>query len=90
MNCFVFEIGFSIPRITNAEGVDSQKYSVDDMLYARILMAFRLAFPEITISLSTRETAKFRDGMTDICITHLSVESKTMPGGYHDDKQKDL
>ena len=89
-NFYSAEIGMSIPRITNAAGVDIQKYHVDDKLYARILMAFRLAFSDITISLSTRENQNFRDGMTDICITHLSTESKTMPGGYHSDNKEDL
>jgi 2-iminoacetate synthase len=89
-NFYSAEIGISIPRITNAIGVDVEKYHVDDKLYARILMAFRLAFPDITISLSTRENKIFRDGMTDICITHLSVESKTMPGGYHSSNKQDL
>ncbi|MCP4482774.1 MAG: 2-iminoacetate synthase ThiH [bacterium] len=84
------EIGISVPRITSAIGVDHTQYQVDDQLYARILMAYRLAFPEATISLSTRETSTFRDGMSDICVTHLSVESKTMPGGYHEEVEQSL
>ena len=84
------ETGISLPRITNAEGVDHEKYKIDDKLYARILMAFRLAFPDIMIALSTRENKNFRDGMSDICVTHLSVESKTMPGGYHSANEDDL
>ncbi|MFC1485141.1 2-iminoacetate synthase ThiH [bacterium] len=84
------EFGISIPRITKAFGVNTEKYSLDNKLYARILMAFRLVFPDITISLSTRESENFRDGMVDICATHLSVESKTVPGGYYESNTDDL
>jgi len=76
------EFSMSIPRLTHASGAKDSFHDVDDTKYARILMAFRLAFPEIAINLSTREAAGFRDGMANICITHLSVESKTSPGGY--------
>ena len=76
------EFSMSIPRMTNAYGAKDDFHKVSDTKYAQILMAFRLAFPEIAINLSTREVAEFRDGMANICVTHLSVESKTFPGGY--------
>ncbi len=78
------EFSVSFPRMTSAAGVGSAFKKVDDRQYAQMLMAFRLAFPENGINLSTRETPKFRDGMANICATHLSVESKTHPGGYID------
>ncbi len=84
------EIGISIPRMTSAKGADISRFKVPDELFARILMIFRIAFPDITISLSTRETPEFRDGLADICITNLSVESKTRPGGYFDAKETEL
>jgi 2-iminoacetate synthase len=76
------EFSMSIPRLKEAYGVVDGFQEVNDRKYAQILMAFRLAFPEIAINLSTREAAEFRDGMANICVTHLSVESKTFPGGY--------
>ena len=76
------EFSISIPRMRHAYGANNSFHNVSDKKYARILMAFRLAFPEMAINLSTREAAPFRDGMANICITHLSVESKTFPGGY--------
>lgn len=76
------EISMSIPRLQEAYGVTTGFGRIDDRMYAQILMAFRLAFPEVPINLSTREPAAFRDGMANICVTHLSVESKTFPGGY--------
>jgi len=79
-----WEIEFSIsfPRITKAEGNKSDYIHVGDRKFAQIMMAFRLAFPEVAINLSTREEKSFRDGMANICVTHLSAESKTTPGGY--------
>ena len=76
------EISMSIPRLREAQGIKTGFGRITDRKYAQLLMAFRLAFPELSINLSTREPAAFRDGMANICVTHLSVESKTSPGGY--------
>ncbi|MFC1566947.1 radical SAM protein [bacterium] len=76
------DVSISIPRITDAAGVDCELYKVSDKKFAQILMAYRVAFPEIPIYLSTRENTKLRNGLSDICVTNLSVESKTVPGGY--------
>jgi 2-iminoacetate synthase len=75
------EYAVSFPRFNRASGV-ADFNRISDKSYAKILMAFRLAFPEVSINLSTRETPEFRDGMSAICVTHLSIESKTQPGGY--------
>ncbi len=83
------EFSVSFPRLSGAMGVNGGFRKVDDKTYARMLMAFRIAFPEVAINLSTRETPAFRDGMANICVTHLSVESKTTPGGYAS-KKSDL
>ena len=84
------EFSVSFPRLTLASGVSSGFEKVSDKNYARMLMAFRLAFPEVSINLSTRETPAFRDGMSRICVTHLSVESKTQPGGYSNGAVEEL
>jgi len=84
------EYSISIPRITDAAGVDSSFYSVDDKQFAQILMSFRLAFKDVPIYLSTRENERLRDGMLKICVTHLSVESKTYPGGYNKNNDEAL
>lgn len=71
----------SIPRLSAAEGAGEVEYPVSERKLLKILSAFRLAFPDMPILLSTRECEQFRDGMTNICVTHLSCESKTTPGG---------
>ncbi|GMT42958.1 MAG: thiamine biosynthesis protein ThiH [bacterium] len=76
------EFSISLPRLRRAYGMDNGFEIISDVKYAQILMGLRLAFPDAPINLSTRESARFRDGMANICATHLSVESKTTPGGY--------
>ncbi|HBD95991.1 MAG: thiamine biosynthesis protein ThiH [Spirochaetes bacterium GWF1_31_7] len=71
------EYSVSFPRIK-----DNPIVSIDDVLYLKIILAFRLLFPEVGITMSTREAAHIRDGLTGLCITKLSAGSKTNVGGY--------
>jgi 2-iminoacetate synthase len=38
--------------------------------------------PELEISISTRESSKFRDAIVPIAINSISAGSSTQPGGY--------
>jgi 2-iminoacetate synthase len=55
---------------------------VGDRTLVRLICAFRIAFPDIPLVLSTREAAAFRDGMVGIGISRMSVDSRTTVGGY--------
>ncbi|MCX2958676.1 MAG: 2-iminoacetate synthase ThiH, partial [Serratia symbiotica] len=46
--------------------------------------------PDVEMSLSTRESAFFRDHMIPIAINSVSAGSKTQPGGYADDVPPEL
>ena len=82
-------ISLSFPRIREAEGHFKPFIEVTDHQLAQIIFAFRLVFPDADLVLSTREPAKFRDGMAALGITRMSAGSKTNPGGYtHDDELK--
>ncbi|MDQ1237432.1 MAG: 2-iminoacetate synthase ThiH [Wigglesworthia glossinidia] len=60
-----------------------QPYSImTDRELLQIMCAFRIFFPEIEISLSTRESATFRDHVSPILANNISAGSKTNPGGY--------
>ena len=48
----------------------------------RFVCALRLTFPEIGIVLSTRESARLRDGLVPLGVTMMSAGSHTEPGGY--------
>jgi 2-iminoacetate synthase len=48
----------------------------------QLICAFRLLDEDIELSISTRESEKFRDNIVNLGITSISAESKTNPGGY--------
>lgn len=50
------------------------------------MCAFRLLAPEVEISLSTRESAHFRNHAVPIVVNSVSAGSKTQPGGYTSDR----
>lgn len=75
-------ISISFPRIQSAEGHFQPRVEVTDQELAQLIFAFRLAFPDADLVLSTRESAKFRDGIADLGITRMSAGSRTNPGGY--------
>lgn len=71
------EYSVSFPRIK-----DNPLVSISDKLFLKILLAFRLIFPDIGITISTRESPHIRDGLAGLCITKMSAGSKTNVGGY--------
>lgn len=77
-------ISVSFPRIRPQEGGYQPAYPVDDHFLARMIFAFRIGLPDVDLVLSTRENARFRDGMAGLGITRMSIASKTTVGGYRD------
>ena len=76
------QYGVSVPRICESETLYKPAVDVSDLQLAQIIFAYRIAFPDLTISLSTRENANLRDGLFGLGVTHISAESSTEPGGY--------
>ncbi|WP_422467083.1 2-iminoacetate synthase ThiH [Endozoicomonas sp. ALC013] len=75
----------SFPRLRPCEG-DFQPVSViSDRQLVQLICAYRLFKPEAELSLSTRESATFRDNVLPLGITTMSAYSSTHPGGYADD-----
>lgn len=72
----------SFPRIRPCAGGITTKSDMSDRQLVQAICAFRLFNPQVELSLSTRESAHFRDNVTPIAITSLSAASKTQPGGY--------
>jgi 2-iminoacetate synthase len=74
--------GLSFPRIVE-EGIHfNTPYKVSELDLVKIIASMRLVFPDVPISLSTRESPRLRDMLMSYGITQMSAESKTMPGGY--------
>ena len=72
----------SFPRIQDMVGEFILQDTVSDLALVQLICAFRLVFPDIGITLSTREKATLRDHLFKLGITTISAESKTAPGAY--------
>jgi 2-iminoacetate synthase len=73
----------SFPRLRPHEGDDAMALSTfgeRDLVQA--ICAFRLFSQEVELSLSTRESARFRNHAFRLGITAMSAGSRTNPGGY--------
>ncbi|AQQ09323.1 2-iminoacetate synthase [Sedimentisphaera cyanobacteriorum] len=83
-NFWKSQVSISFPRIRPAEQVDPQDFVsfVSDRETVQMMLALRLCFPDIGITISTRETSEFRENTLSICVTRISAGSKTNPGGY--------
>ncbi|MCX7882437.1 MAG: 2-iminoacetate synthase ThiH [Brevinematales bacterium] len=76
------EWGVSLPRMNPAEGDFVPKYTLSDRRFVQYLLAFRIFFPTVGITLSTRERPYMRDIVIPLGVTKVSAESHTEVGGY--------
>jgi 2-iminoacetate synthase len=72
----------SFNRINEMGSTFKQQYPVSDITLVQLIVAFRIIFPDIGISLSTREPQHLRNKLIHMGITIMSAESSTAPGGY--------
>lgn len=72
----------SVPRIRPCSGGATVANPISDKELIQLICAFRLFAPELEISLSTRESAQFRQHVVPLAISSISAGSKTQPGGY--------
>ena len=63
---------------------------ISDRQLAQLICAWRLFSPTLDLSLSTRESATFRNGAVRLGITQMSAESRTQPGGYAEGDKEEL
>lgn len=76
------KLAFSLPRLHDAPAPFVPQYAVDDETFLRFYCALRLSFPTAELVLSTRERPELRNRLAAVCITRMSAESCTSPGGY--------
>lgn len=76
------DYSLSFPRLRPESGGFQPAHPVNDRLLVRIILACRLCLPDVTLTLSTRESAAFRNAMAGIGINRMSVASRTTVGGY--------
>jgi 2-iminoacetate synthase len=77
-------VTLSFPRVRDEGRGFRPEFPVDEALLARIIFAFRICMPDTPLTLSTRESPRFRDGMAGIGICRMSVASRTTVGGYRE------
>ena len=75
-------LAFSLPRIHEGPDGFVIPHRVPDELFFRMYCVLRIVFPEADLVLSTRETPELRNRLAASCITQMSAESSTEPGGY--------
>lgn len=76
------EISLSLPRMTKADGGIAPRHILSDTDFIQCMLAWRLFMPRLGITISTRESAVFRDRLIHLGATRYSAGSKTDVGGY--------
>jgi 2-iminoacetate synthase len=76
------EISLSLPRMTRAKGIIEPKNILSDIDFVQFMLAWRLFMPRLGITISTRESAAFRDRLVHLGATRFSSGSKTGVGEY--------
>lgn len=78
-------VAISFPRLRRCEGSDNSPSHFalpNEAQLLQLICAHRLFNPQAELSLSTRESARFRDGALTLGVTSMSAASQTQPGGY--------
>lgn len=88
--CWKAEVSVSLPRLRPAAGEFQPRYSLGDRELTQLVCAFRIAFPQVGIVLSTREPVMLRDSLASLGVTMMSAGSHTEPGGYTRQGMNDL
>lgn len=79
------EISVSFPRFRPAGTNFKESFKVTDKMMLRFVFSIRIYLKNVGITLSTRESPKFRDALIGYGITKMSAGSKTSVGGYAKD-----
>jgi len=72
----------SFPRLCQAEGGFQPRVEVGERELSQMIFALRIFDHDVGLLISTREDARFRDGMVGLGPTRYSAGSCTAPGGY--------
>ena len=85
-HCWKASFNIAFPRMRpyagNYQYTPDPELFLSDRQFVQLVCAFRICFPQVGIVLSTRESARIRDSLIPLGITHMSAGSQTDPGGY--------
>jgi len=76
------DVLLSFPRIRPLVSDFPIPYPASERRLVQIITAFRILFPHIGITLSTRESKKFRDGAVRLGVTKMSAGVSTAVAGH--------
>ncbi len=76
------QYSISFPRLRPFSGGLDPKVEMTDRDLVQLICAYRILDEEVELSISTRESEKFRNHIIKLGITSMSAGSKTNPGGY--------
>ena len=72
----------ALPRLKPCAGQITQQSGVSDRDYLQLLCALKIFAPELSLSVSTRDSPALRDLLLTSIACSASAGSKTQPGGY--------
>ncbi len=81
-NYWQTKYSISFPRLRPFSGGFTPEVVITDPELVQLICAWRIFNEEIELSISTRESAHFRNNIIKLGITSMSAGSKTNPGGY--------
>lgn len=84
------EVSVSLPRIRPLVSDFLVPNEISDSLYVQMLAALRLFLPSAGITVTTRESAGFRDAILPICVTKMSAGVSTSVGAGTTDGQFEI
>ena len=73
----------SFPRLRPHIGNFIPNFTISDKELVQLITAYRLIDNELELSVSVRESPKFRNNIIKLGVTSMSAGSKTLPGGYY-------
>ena len=81
-NYWQSKYSISFPRLRPHTGGFEPNYPLSQRNLSQLLFAYRIFDEQVELSLSTRESAPYRDNILKLGPTSYSAGSKTNPGGY--------
>ncbi len=81
-HCWKAQLTISLPRLRPCAGEFQPLTTMTERELVQLVCAYRIMFPDVGLVLSTRESARLRDGLIPLGITLMSAGSHTEPGGY--------
>jgi len=81
-NYWKTKYSISFPRLRPHEGGFVPNHNLTERELVQLICAYRIFDEEVELSISVRESPKFRDNCIKFGITSMSAGSKTEPGGY--------